>query len=72
MGKHAKSPTAKRPPGRTGTKDLFELMSEVISLRERVAQAELAASHLKSLSDVRAPIIEAKAAHRNFSRRSAG
>ncbi len=71
MDKHAKSRTAKPAPKTIGTKDLFGLMSEVISLRERVAQAELAVSHLKSLSDVPAPIIRAKTPHR-FSRRIAG
>src|SRR5579871_1089248 len=71
MDKYAKSRTARPAPKRIVTKDLFGLMSEIISLRERVAQAELAVSHLKSLSDVPAPIIRAKTPHR-FSRRIAG
>jgi hypothetical protein len=61
VGKNAKSHTAERAPGDIGAEDLFKMMSELISLRERVAQAELADLHSRSLGKLPAAIDRAKA-----------
>lgn len=72
VGKNSKSHTTKRASRRIGPDGLFKLMSEVISLRERVAQAELAASHSRSLGKPPTATDTAKVSRSNFSRRIAG
>jgi hypothetical protein len=71
MGKNSKSDAAKRAPRSIGVHDLFKLMSELISLRERVAQAELAAAHLRSFSNLPAAPDGPEASRVNVSRRLA-